>query len=45
MLYLRAHHDDLAQVRRALPHLSRTEIESALAYYGDDSWIVDADIE
>src|SRR4051794_37364956 len=41
----RTNHDDLDEVQRALSHLSRTQIEAALAYYRDHTSEIDADIE
>ncbi len=45
VLYLRVYDNDVSEVRRALSHLSHQEIDAALAYYRDNSDIVDADIQ
>ena len=45
VLYCRTYPNNLDEVQRALAHLSRTEIEAALAYYRDHRDEIDADIE
>jgi uncharacterized protein (DUF433 family) len=45
VLCLHTYPNDVDEVRRALPHLSPTQIEAALAYYQDHASEIDADIE
>jgi uncharacterized protein (DUF433 family) len=45
VLYWRTYPQAIDQVQEALPHLTRTQIEAALAFYCDHRAEVDADIE
>jgi uncharacterized protein (DUF433 family) len=44
-LFFRTSPDNLSEVQVALPHLSRTQIEAALAFYRAHQAEVDADLE